>query len=130
MNMTSPIRDDDEQEKPLDPALEDVRRRIVKFVVINLVFLLLALLAVAAAVVYKFRGSSAPAAATSGLSLPVEGQTIQGAIALPPGARVVSQSLSGDRLSLHVDEAGQQAVYIYDLAAGRMVARFAVEERK
>lgn len=133
MNMNSPIRDDDEQEKPLDPAVEEVRRKIVKFVGINLAFLVFALMALGAVVVYKWNSRSAPVAAatTSGLTLPVEGQTIQGAIGLPAGARIVSQSLSGDRVSLQVEEVGGvNAIYIYDLAAGRMVARFAVEERK
>lgn len=129
MNMTTPIRDDDERDKPLDPAVEEVRRKIVRFVAINLIFLMLALMAVAAAIVYKWRGSAAPAGATTGLALPVDGQTIRGVIGLPAGARVVSQSLSGDRVSLHVENAGgKRSIFIYDLAAGRMVAQFDIED--
>jgi hypothetical protein len=44
---------DDNEEKPLDPAVEKVRRKLVRFVAINLGLLFLALMAVLAAVVYK-----------------------------------------------------------------------------
>ena len=132
MNMNSPIREDDAQDKPLDPAMEEVRRKIVKFVGINLAFLFLALIAVAVALVYKYGRSGEPAgAAATSLALPAPGQTIQGAIPLPTGAAILSQSLSGDRVSLLVEEAGgQRAIHVYDLAAGRMVGRFAVEYRQ
>lgn len=132
MNMNSPIRDDDAQDKPLDPAMEEVRRKIVKFVGINLAFLLLALIVVAGALVYKYGRTETPSASSgSALALPAPGQTISGSIPLPTGSTVVSQSLSGDRVSLQVEEAGgQRAIYVYDLAAGRMVGRFAIEYRQ
>ena len=39
--------------------------------------------------------------------------------------------LALDRVSLQVEEAGgQRAIYVYDLAAGRMVGRFAIEYRQ
>ena len=50
---------DDEKEKPLDPAVEKVRRKLVRFVAINLGLLFIALMAVVAALVYKSRTGSA-----------------------------------------------------------------------
>ena len=49
---------DEENDKPLDPAVEKVRRKLVRFVAINLAILLAALMAVAAAIVYKSRGGA------------------------------------------------------------------------
>ena len=45
--------DDDEDEKPLDPAVENVRRKLVRFIVINLGILFVALMAVVLALVYR-----------------------------------------------------------------------------
>lgn len=131
MNMNTPIRDDETQEKPLDPALEDVRRKIVKFVILNIAFLFLGLMAVVGVVVYKSQTAAEPQAAGTNIALPAPGQTISGSIPLPTGATVISQSLSGDRLSLQVEEAGgQRAIYVFDLAAGRMVGRYGIEYRQ
>ena len=126
MNMASPIHDDeDEQEKPLDPAVENVRRKLIRFMLVNLAVLAVALIAVVGAIVYKSRNSP-PAVAQPSLSVPSDGM-VEGEIALPPGARLVSQSISGDRLVLEVEEfGGTPALYVYDIAAGRMVGRFVI----
>ena len=44
---------DDDEDKPLDPAVEQVRRKLVRFVAINLGLLFIALMAVVGALVYK-----------------------------------------------------------------------------
>jgi len=113
-------RDDDE--KPLDPAAERVRRKLVRFVAINLGILFAAVMAVLAAVVYK-SGVSAP---EEEASVPAAVDVLpSGEIALPSGARILSQSLSGNRLALHVTLAGgAQAIFLYDVAQGRILGRF------
>ena len=53
----------------------------------------------------------------------------EGQIPLPVGARIVSQSLSGNRISLALELAdGSRAIYLYDVAERRLVGRFAVTE--
>jgi uncharacterized SAM-binding protein YcdF (DUF218 family) len=109
--------DDDNEEKPLDPAVERVRRKLVRFVAINLGILLVALMAVVAALVYRNlsreRAPEAPA------------ELVQGMIALPSGARIVSQSLSGDRILIDAElSGGGRTLFVYDTAANRMVGRF------
>jgi len=112
---------DDEDEKPLDPAVERVRRKLVRFVAINLGLLLLALIAVAAAVVYK-SGREAPERATGG-----GGALAEAEIPLPAGARIVSQSLSGDRIAIDAELAGGgRAIFLYDIAEQRLVGRFTI----
>ena len=112
---------DNDEEKPLDPAAERVRRKLVRFMAINLSILFLALMAVVAALVYKSMTVplEAPAVASD-----VPSNAMSGKIMLPAGARLLSHSLSGNRLSLHVALAeGGEAILIYDTAQGRVVAR-------
>jgi hypothetical protein len=115
--MAGPALDD--EDKPLDPAVEKVRRKLVRFVAINLGILLVALMAVAGAIVYK-SGGEAPA-------IGLDGEPAEAAIPLPAGARIVSQSLSGDRIAIHAELAGGgRAIFLYDLAEQRLVGRFTI----
>lgn len=115
---------DDTGEKPLDPAAERVRRKLVRFMAINLAILFAAVMAVVLAVVYRSVTASGPE--TPPLS-DVPGEPIAGAIPLPAGARIVSQSLSGDRLAIDTElSGGGRAIFIYDLRARRVVGRFDV----
>lgn len=120
----------DEEEEPLDPAVEKVRRKLVRFVAINLGLLFFALMAVVAALVYKTRAPAPPpAVAAPDIEAPSPESVAEGQIPLPSGARIVSQSLSGNRLSLSLElPGGGRAVYLYDIAARRIVGRFAVTE--
>ena len=112
---------DEEDDKPLDPAVEKVRRKLVRFVAINLAILLIALMAVAAAIVYK-SGGGAP---RSGIGQ--DGELAEAEIPLPAGARIVSQSLSGDRIAIDAELAGGgRAIFLYDLAEQRLVGRFSI----
>lgn len=118
---------DDEDEKPLDPAVEKVRRKLVRFVAINLGLLFVALIAVLIAVVYKSR-DTVPPPVVSASEIPVApGTVLEGEIPLPAGSRVVSQSLSGSRLSLDVELSdGRRTIVLYDLSERRVVGRFAL----
>lgn len=121
---------DDEQEKPLDPAVENVRRKLVRFIAINLSLLAIALMAVVGALVYKSRTATPPPpAGEAGIELPSAEGVVEAQIPLPSGAKIVSQSLSGNRLSLSLElPGGGRAIYIYDIASRRTVGRFAVVE--
>jgi hypothetical protein len=116
--------DFEQDEKPLDPAAERVRQRLVRFLAINLGILFLAVMIVLGAVVYRaFLTKPAPdvAVATPG------GQTqTAGELSVPSGAEIVSQSISGNRLSLHVRQNGSDAILIFDLGSGEQVGRFEI----
>lgn len=119
---------DDEEEKPLDPAVEKVRRKLVRFVAINLGLLFIALMAVVAALVYKSR-TAAPPATEIAVEAPSPEGVSEGQIPLPAGARIVSQSLSGNRISLALELVdGSRAIYLYDVSARRVVGKFAVTQ--
>lgn len=117
---------DDGEDKPLDPAVERVRRKLVRFMVINLGILFIALMAVVAAIVYRAgRTEEPPAAAVPELPLPAPGEVTRGEIALPQGARIAGHALSGSRISLDVLlKDGGRAIYIYDTATRSLVGRF------
>ena len=68
------------QDEPLDPAVERVRAKLMRFAVINLGILFLALMAVVGALVYRAVSTeSAPHEVSSGtLPLPPEGSIITG----------------------------------------------------
>jgi hypothetical protein len=121
---------DDNEEKPLDPAVEKVRRKLVRFVAINLGLLFLALMAVLAAIVYK-TGAPSEVATVGGNEVvpsPAEDGVMAGDIVLPVGARLVSHSLSGNRITLDAELAGGgRAIFLYDTAERRVIGRFDVK---
>lgn len=117
---------DNIEDKPLDPAVERVRAKLVRFMIINLAILFIALIAVVAAIVYrKSTVPQAPSVTPSELPALPAGEALLQEIALPTGARIIHHALAGDRLSVHLVLAnGGQAILLYDIAAGNIVARF------
>ena len=118
--------DEDEREKPLDPAVERVRGKLVRFMIVNLALLFVALMAVVIAIVYRSGNREAPpVVAAPELPVPAQGEVTGGDIVLPEGARIAGHALSGNRISLDVLlKDGGRAIYIYDTATRAMVGRF------
>ncbi|MBX3579703.1 MAG: fimbrial protein [Rhizobiaceae bacterium] len=120
--MANRVLDDENEEKPLDPAVERVRRRLVRFVGINLGLLFVALMAVVLAIVYRAR--SGPDAPPADIAAPPSDGVMSGSIPLPAGARIVSQSLSGGRIAIDAEIPGGRAIFLYDIGERRIVGRF------
>lgn len=123
--------DDDTEGKPLDPEMERVRRKIMRFFAISVGLTLVAVMAVLAAVVYKLNapGHNGP---TPRVSSEIPGQAAparEATIPLKAGTRIISQSLSGNRLAIDtlLPDGGRQIV-IYDIGEGRIVERLNVGE--
>ncbi|NMG38213.1 fimbrial protein [Chelativorans sp. ZYF759] len=117
----------DPADEQLDPAAERVRRKLVRFMAINLGILFLALMAVVAALVYRAFLSSGPdetPAMITEIPTPPPGSMLTGEIALPDGARVVSHALSGNRLTIDIEVSGERSILVYDIAEGRIIGRF------
>lgn len=125
--MTSPNNADDDGEKPLDPAAERVRRKLVRFVGVNLAILFLAVAVVLAAVVWRAGIFGGGPAGGDNAAVPSGEPLLEGVIALPAGARINQHSLSGDRVSFDATLAeGSRVLLVYDLRQRRIVARFAL----
>ena len=115
--MAQQASDDQIEEKPLDPAVERVRRKLVRFVAINLGLLLAALMAVVAAIVYK--SGQAPA--------PADGPAVAAEIALPVGARMLGHDYADGRFSIDAELAdGSRVIILYDVAGHKIVGRYTV----
>jgi hypothetical protein len=119
---------DEDEEKPLDPEVEKVRKKLVRFVAINLGLLFLALMVVIAALVYKTR-TAPPAAPAGDIQVPA-GEPLTGDVVLPVGAKVISQSLSGNRVSIDAELAdGSRAIFVYDITERRIIGRFSMRNK-
>jgi hypothetical protein len=127
--MARPLADEDE-EKPLDPQVEKVRKKLVRFVAINLGLLFLALMVVIVALVYKARNVPPASPPPAGDIQVPAGEPVSSDIVLPVGAKVVSQSLSGNRVSIDAELTdGSRAIFVYDIAERRIIGRFAIRNR-
>ena len=79
---------------------------------------------VVAALVYKSYTAKPTAPIAGDIQTPA-GEPQSGDIVLPVGAKVLSQSLSGDRLSLEAELSdGSRAIFVYDIAERRMIGRY------
>ncbi|WP_274427277.1 fimbrial protein [Chelativorans sp. YIM 93263] len=124
--MTGPNAPHDlEEEKPLDPAAERVRRKLVRFMGINLAILFTAVMVVVLAFVYK---SLTPNEGTEASSSPVaSGGSVDIQIALPGGAEVVSHGLFGNRLTIYLRNSdGSEAIEIFGLDQGRSLGQIEI----
>jgi hypothetical protein len=107
---------DDDEDKPLDPAAERVRRKLVRFMLVNLALLLTAVIVVMGAVVYK-----------SARSPQASGALVEAEIVLPAGAKMVGHAFSQGTISIDAELAdGSRAIFLYDVGAGKMVGRYPV----
>lgn len=115
-----------EAEQQPDPATERVRRKLVRFMAINLGVLFIALMAVVIAIVYRAFTADSPTEPemASELPTPPPGSMLTGEIALPEGSRMISHALSGNRLTLDIEVDGQRLILVYDIAEGRTIGRF------
>ncbi|TPL47595.1 fimbrial protein [Mesorhizobium sp. B2-4-6] len=127
--MARPIAEEDE-EKPLDPAAENVRRKLVRFMIVNLGLLFLALMVVIGALVYKARNAPVAGPAPAADVQAPAGAPLSGDIVLPVGAKVISQSLSGNRLSIDAELIdGSRSIFVYDIAERRIVGQFSIRNK-
>jgi len=115
----------EEDEKPLDPAMEKVRRKMIRLLGVSIGVMMAGLMAVLFAIVYKMNSGESDKLATSAAS---NGPIMSsGEIILPEGAYLNGQSLSGDRLALDVTlKGGARQIQIFDMAQQKVVARYSV----
>jgi hypothetical protein len=110
---------DRDDEPPLDPAQERLRKKLVRLLIVSGGIMIVGLIAVFSAIVYKLgeAGESAP---------PSTAEPIEAPLALPSGARILSADLDGERALVVVEAAdGGQSLILLDLASGTIVGRYA-----
>lgn len=116
---------DDEPEKPLDPAMEKVRRKMIRLLAISIGVMMAGLMAVLFAIVYKMNSRPDGMPAETAVTIPQGTEEIAGTIALPEGARINGQSLSGNRIMLDLSlPDGKRELAVFDMGTNRFVARY------
>jgi hypothetical protein len=127
--MMKPAFDDDEADKPLAPEVEAVRRKLARLMAVSVGTMLIGLMAVLFALVYKLSGPSGtqtPAIAGSPAAGTAAGNL---AVTLPAGAEIVSHTLSGASLSFDVRLAdGRREIHVFDLTANKTIAVVTVRQ--
>ena len=114
------LNEEEREDQPLDPAVERIRQRLKRLIVISSATLLVGLIAVLAAVIYKIGPGQDKAALAT-----VAGEaTIPGV--LPAGATLLSTALDGRLMALTFQAAGAVRVVIVDLSTSRVVRRVAL----
>ena len=119
----------DEQEAPLDPAFEKVRRKMVRLLIVSASVIVLGLMAVVVSIVYRVNRIPQPANA---VATPADAQDIvppaRQSITLPTGFTVDSTSLSGNRVLLFGTGAdGRKRIVVHDIGTGGTVTEIDVK---
>lgn len=121
--------DTPDDNKPLDPAVERVRRKLMRFVFVNVALLMVALMAVVLALVYKSRTAAPTLPTPSSAPAVPSGEPVTADVAIPSGASVVSQTLDGDRLSVVLTlPSGGTSLLVIDVRSGQVVSRLRLVE--
>ena len=98
-----------EHDKPLDPAIEAVRKRLARLMVVSVGIMMIGLLAVLGAIVYK-------------ASIPSQVEVANGTLAIPAGMVVVDQSLDGERIALRLKSAdGTETIMLFSIVNGSVL---------
>ena len=128
----SNIENDDQEDKPLDPVMENVRRKMMRLQLVSGGIMFLMFMAVLVAIVYKINTrESKPEAAVSssanGLAVPSDAP-VKATAALPDGFTVSAVSQSGGQVLFYgVMADGARKAFVFDIAAGRTVAEIDIK---
>lgn len=107
------MTDQPDDEAPLDPATERLRRKMVRLLAVAIGTMLIGVMAVLGAVVYKVNQARPVASAA------------QIALALPAGSRIEAMALDGDAALLRLSGGDDDLVRI-DLASGTITGRYRI----
>ncbi|QND48008.1 hypothetical protein HB780_20380 [Rhizobium lusitanum] len=122
------LQPDDQEEKPLDPALESVRRKMVRLQIVSAAVMVVSLMAVFGAVVYKTMRAPAKPAGAAASNIPSDAP-VSVTAALPQGFTVQSTSLSGNQVLFYGTLAsGQRQAVVFDYGIGRIVATISLSK--
>lgn len=119
-----------DEEQPLDPVMERVRVKMVRLLGISIGLMLIALLTVLGAVIYKInqpeKDNIAENQTNSSQAGHYSAAPILEAISvdLPDGAKISSSNLSGNRMSVNFElQDGSHQLWIVDLQTGEVISR-------
>jgi hypothetical protein len=120
--MTNPNFSDDD-EKPLDPAVEKIRRKMVRLLVISSSVIVLGLMAVLFSIVYKANKNSAASQpiVTTGAPIAAAQQ-----VTLPAGFVLETTTVDGNRIWFMGTANGKHLMVVYDISTGTTLTQVTV----
>jgi hypothetical protein len=123
----SKIDADEPDEKPLDPEVEKVRQKMVRLLVVSIGIMIVGVMAVLAAVVYRVVAPEEETAAVS-TALPAgeEGEALASNVTLPAGFSVEHVALEGSRILFFGSSDGGTHALVFDITTGRLIAEIEV----
>jgi hypothetical protein len=126
----SQIEQNEQQDEPLDPAVEAVRRKMIRLQVVSGAVMFISLMAVFGAVVYKAMGTkSTPATTSSTMQVPTDGP-ISATASLPEGFVLANTSYAGGDLVFEGRTAnGTRKALVFNIASGRFIADVTIDAR-
>ena len=111
----------DDFDKPLDPVMENLRRKMVRLQLVSASVMVISLMAVLGAIVYK-ASTTKPAPTTIAAAIPSDSPLVATAN-LPKGFTITSVSLSGNQILFYGKTAESiSKALVFDSSAGRMIA--------
>jgi hypothetical protein len=114
------VYDPDETEAPLDPAAERLRRKLARLLMVSGGFMVLGLLAVFAAILYRLGGGEGG----EGAAFPAS--AVEASLPIPQGARLLAADLDGERALLTLQTPGGPLLMLIDLPTGHIAGRYAL----
>lgn len=121
MSTQKPAEQDD---KPLDPVMENVRRKMIRLQLVSAGVMVVMLMVVLGAIVYKLTRPAASGAPQIASAAAVPGDApLTATAALPAGFVISDVALSGGQILFYGTLAdGNRKAIVFDIAAGRIVA--------
>lgn len=120
--MTNPNFPDDE-EKPLDPAVEKIRRKMVRLLVISSSVIVLGLMAVLGSIVYKANKNSVAAQQSALTTGPIAPQQ---SVTLPKGFVLESTTIDGNHIWFMGTADARHLIIVHDIATGKTLTEISV----
>ncbi|WP_455465832.1 hypothetical protein [Bartonella sp. B39] len=117
------------QDQPLDPAVERVRKKLMRLMIISISITLILILAVLFGVIYKIIApSSAPKQTNLFSSHNTNQEVIHHTLSLPKNTQILSQSLSEHNIVLKIlTPDGQTKFMIYNYHTGALITVLSVK---
>jgi len=117
--MTNPNFADDE-EKPLDPAMEKIRRKMVRLLVISSSVIIVGLMAVLGSIVYKANKNLAARTELAGPIAPSQ------TVTLPKGFALETTTIEGNRIWFMGTADSKHLIIAHDIATGKTLTEITV----
>ncbi|KXG86236.1 hypothetical protein [Agrobacterium bohemicum] len=124
------IEQAEQDDQPLDPAMEKVRRKMIRLQIVSGSVMFISLMAVFGAVVYKAVGPSKTATATNTSPTVPSDAPVAATASLPQGFTIENVSFaSGDMLFYGRLANGTRKALVFNVQAGRFVADITIDAR-